>query len=134
MPRIDASNCVGVWVRSPNDVYALECTSKAVVSIGRVYHYAGTAWNLTDLESGKGAFRSIRGDPEGDVFAVGSYVWRFVDADSLEVYDSFPGYATFVSNDVWPDGHTFVIAGSYLHLGVILRGVSPECAGKGGGL
>jgi hypothetical protein len=123
--------CVGVWARNANDVYALEWTGAGAASIGRVYHHEDTTWNLTKLATAPGVFSTIRGNSRDDVFAV-SWGWLYqLDSDSLVVYDSFPGRGTFALNDIWPNEHTLLIAGSPVELptfGVVLEANLPtEC-------
>jgi hypothetical protein len=118
--------CVGVWARDTNDVYALEWTGKGVASVGNIYHMQDTTWNKL-LGPGFGTPQCIRGDPAGDVYALGAYVDRYTDDDILELYPDFPGRGTFALNDIWPDGTIILIAGSSTGHGVILKRVGRSC-------
>jgi hypothetical protein len=120
------SHCIGVWARNGSDVYALELTSRDIVTISNVYHYEDTIWNHVH-RSGVGMARGIRGHPEGSVYAFGTYINRFLHDDIMEIYPDFPGIGTFALNDIWPDGPVLLICGSSAAHGVILRRVGPFC-------
>jgi hypothetical protein len=120
--------CVGVWSRSVSDVYALERTGQGQVPLGRVYRYEDTAWVRTQLSSATGVFQTIRGDRNGDVFALGWSIYRF-EGDTLAVYNEFPGHGTYALNDIWPSGPTILVAGSSATHALVLRGLATECTG-----